>query len=862
MSVQEKRDRPPLVSLFLPIFANWSILPRVMQIDTSMRARISAVLGPTNTGKTHLALERMMAHASGMIGFPLRLLARENYDRVVQAKGPTQVALITGEEKIVPPHARYFLCTVESMPVDRGVDFLAIDEIQLAADPERGHIFTDRLLNARGQSETMFMGSQSIAPLIRRLVADVEFEERPRFSKLTYTGSKKITRLPNRSAIVAFSASEVYSIAELIRRQKGGAAVVLGALSPRTRNAQVGLYQAGEVDYIVATDAIGMGLNMDVDHVAFAAQSKFDGQQMRRLSAPEMAQIAGRAGRYMNDGTFGVTADCPPMDPEIVDRLEAHEFDNIEQIYWRNSRLRFTSLETLQMDLRRSPQTQGLIKPRIPEDEITLEFLIKNPDITAQAKDPKRVRLLWDVCQVPDFAKTMSDSHPRLLGQIFLHLCSHKNILPTDWVAGHVQRLDRTDGDIDTLTQRLANIRTWTYISQRSQWLNDPAHWQDVTRVIEDKISDALHEQLTKRFVDRRTSTLMKKLKDKEDLLAAVTKSGDVLVEGHFVGRLEGFHFAADETDNAFAKRAVNSAALKALRQEMDRRVALFEEEQNDAFSLRDDGRILWRGTACARLQKGHDILHPVLHTLPFDLIDEALRERVKNRLMRWLKDHIRQTLKPLFHLETDKLKGAARGIAFQLRENLGTLPRKEVDDLLAHLEVKDRRGLRQCGVEIGRHSLYCPKLLKAAAIRLRADLWTIFHQPDIQPAYPADGLMSFPAEKGIADSFYQYIGYRNLAGRCFRVDMVERIAEAAWERTKKGKSDVDGEFASLAGCSQDALGKMLQRLGYHLEKSDDGLKVMRKKTHMKKKKAKIKRKPRGDVHADSPFAQLKNWKT
>ncbi|MDV7339960.1 helicase-related protein [Terasakiella sp. A23] len=831
-----------------------------MQIDTSQRARISAVLGPTNTGKTYLALERMMAHATGMIGFPLRLLARENYDRVCEIKGPEQVALITGEEKIVPPHARYFLCTVESMPLERDVEFIAIDEIQLCSDPDRGHIFTDRLLNARGRSETMFMGSRTIAPLIRQLVDEVEFEERPRFSNLTYTGSKKITRLPNRSAIVAFSASEVYAIAELIRRQKGGAAVVLGALSPRTRNSQVELYQAGEVDYIVATDAIGMGLNMDVDHVAFAALSKFDGRQMRGLTLPETAQIAGRAGRYMRDGTFGVTGDCPEMDPEIIERLEAHEFDVVEQIYWRNSRIRFTSVETLQMDLRAAPKSKNLIRPRIPEDEITLDFLVKNPDVLAYASHPKRVKLLWDVCQIPDFAKTMSDSHPRLLGQIYMHLCTHKNILPTDWVAGHVQRLDRTDGDIDTLTQRLSNIRTWTYISQRGQWLHDPAHWQGITREIEDKLSDALHEQLTKRFVDRRTSTLMKKLKDREDLLAAVTKLGDVLVEGHFVGRLEGFHFAADETDNPHAKRAVNSAALKALRQEMDRRVALFEEEKQDAFSLRDDGFILWRGHACARLFKGSDILHPRLETLTFDLIDEPLRIRVKAKLRDWLDQTIQGTLAPLFKLEKANVGGAARGIAFQVRENLGSLARKEVAGLIEDLPLKDRKALRKAGLIFGRHSLYCPKLLKAAAVRLRADLWTLYYQPEIIPAYPGEGMMSFAYEKGMPHGFYEAIGYRRFDNLCLRHDMIERVAELAWERTKKSKVVIDGDFVSLAGCSHAAMAEILKRLGYFVEKQGDDLKVGRKKSHMKKKAVSKKKKPRVRVSPDSPFAELKNW--
>jgi ATP-dependent RNA helicase SUPV3L1/SUV3 len=838
-----------------------------MQINSLHQARIKAVLGPTNTGKTYLALERMMAHASGMIGFPLRLLARENYDRVVKVKGPSQVALITGEERIVPPHARYFLCTVESMPLERDVEFLGIDEIQLCADPDRGHIFTDRLLNARGRSETFFMGSETIAPLIRRLIEGVEFEKRPRFSKLTYSGSKKITRLPARTAIVCFSASEVYAIAELIRRQKGGAAVVLGALSPRTRNAQVGLYQAGEVDYIVATDAVGMGLNMDVDHVAFAALSKFDGKHMRSLTPSETAQIAGRAGRYMKDGTFGVTADCPPMEAEVIERLEEHQFDNIEHIYWRNSRLRFTSVEVLQKDLTQSPQTKGLIRPRMAEDERTLEFLSKNMDVMAHAKSPKAVKLLWDVCQIPDFSKTMSDSHPRLLGQIFIHLSTHHYQLPNDWVSGHVMRLDKTEGDIDTLTQRLSAIRIWTYIAQRATWIENSSHWQDMTRVIEDKLSDALHEQLTKRFVDRRTSTLLKRLKDRDDLLAAVTKSGDVLVEGHFVGQLEGFHFVADEVDNPHAKRALNAAALKALRLEMDQRVSVFEDEKDDAFSVRDDGYILWRGVACARLFKGSDVLHPRLETLSFDLLDEPLRQRVQMRLQRWLKSLIEKHLKVLFQLQKLEAKGAARGLAFQLYEGLGTVVRNDVLNLIEDVKSHERRILRKFGVVIERHSIFCSKLLKAPAIHLRALLWCLFHEPDIQPAFPSAGLMSFPSDAQTSSKFYEAIGYFRLGSLCVRIDMVERITSLAWERTKKAPCLIDGDFVSLAGCSIAQMAEILTKIGYHIDKSDDGFKVGRNKAYMKKTKVqgKDQMKPKlirtPFIDPNSPFAKLKDLK-
>jgi len=545
--------------------------------------RVVAVLGPTNTGKTHLAMERMLGHASGMIGFPLRLLARENYDRAVAIKGSGRVALITGEEKIVPAAARYFLCTVESMPVGRRVDFLGIDEIQMCADPDRGHVFTDRLLRARGETETMFMGAETIKPLIRRLVPEAEFIVRPRFSTLAYTGERRLNRLSARTAVVAFSAADVYAIAELVRRQRGGTAVVLGALSPRTRNAQVSMYQAGEVDYLVATDAIGMGLNMDVDHVAFAATRKFDGKAVRELSAAELAQIAGRAGRHMNNGTFGTTADIGPFDADVAERIENHRFDALKTLLWRNPDLRFTSIEALRRSLGVAPERPGLVRAREADDEIALGLLAADPEIRALAIHPDAIRLLWDVCQIPDFRKVMSDAHARLLKRIYRHLMAPVGRLPADWVADHVQRLDRTDGDIETLASRIANIRTWTYVAYQVGWLADALHWQERTRAVEDRLSDALHERLTQRFVDRRTAHLVSRMKARQDLLAAVSAHGDVLVEGHFVGRLEGFRFVPDSgPDGTAAERAVTGAAHRALKGEIAARVGRLADAADD----------------------------------------------------------------------------------------------------------------------------------------------------------------------------------------------------------------------------------------------------------------------------------------
>ena len=571
--------------------------------------RLTAVLGPTNTGKTYLAVERMLGHESGMIGFPLRLLARENYDRIRKSKGDRAVALVTGEEKILPASARYFVCTVESMPLDRPVAFLAIDEVQMAADPERGHVFTDRLLHARGLQETMLLGADTMRPLLRRLLPGLELVTRPRFSTLSYSGPRKPTRLPPRSAVVAFSAAEVYRIAEMMRRQRGGTAVVMGALSPRTRNAQVEMYQAGEVDHLVATDAIGMGLNMDLVHVAFAGLSKFDGRAPRRLSAAELAQIAGRAGRHMNDGSFGTTAEVGGLQPEIVEAIENHRFDAVPALMWRNSDLDFRSLAALRQSLERPSPDPALRRAREAEDQLALAQLALDPDILQRLTGRARLKLFWDVCQIPDFRKVMSDAHARLLGQVFRHLTSAAARLPNDWVAGQVARLDSAEGDIDTLMARIAHIRTWTYIAHRADWLADPAEWQERTRAVEDKLSDALHRSSTQRFVDRRQALLLRRMKGGGALSGVVTRAGEVIVEGHSVGQLSGFRFVPDGSGGAEESRPLLAAARRALTQEIPARLARLEKAGEASFALSQAGIISWEGAPVARLIAGDTVL-------------------------------------------------------------------------------------------------------------------------------------------------------------------------------------------------------------------------------------------------------------
>lgn len=744
-------------------------------------SRLIAVLGPTNTGKTYLAIERMLGHASGMIGFPLRLLARENYDRVVKLVGAHKVALITGEEKIIPPNPSYFLCTVESMPLDRPVRFMAIDEIQMAADPERGHFFTDRLLNARGMDETMLLGADTIKPLLMRLAPDAEYISRTRFSTLTYTGPKKLTRLPRRSAVVGFSAAEVYGIAELIRRQRGGAAVVMGALSPRTRNAQVAMFQQGEVDYIVATDAIGMGLNMDVNHVAFASVTKFDGRGMRSLSASELGQIAGRAGRHMNDGTFGTTAEVGPLEPNIVEQIENHRFDPLKFLMWRNPELDFASVRRLQESLNESPPLVGLQRARDADDVLALGVLGAQPDILAASGSRQRVRLLWDVCQVPDFRKTMSEDHTRLLGQIYRYLTGARERLPADWVDRQIKRLERFDGDIDTLMSRIAHTRTWTYISHRSGWLDDATAWQERTRSLEDKLSDALHERLMQRFVDRRTALLVRRLKDQEDFMASVdADNGEVHAEGQFLGRIDGFRFVPDVAASHGDQRAVMSAALRVLRQDMPARLQRYAEAPDTEFSITPDLRIAWKGGAVARLLPGEDILAPKVDVLQSDLLDGPGREVVRKRASDWLTALIAKHLGELLQGRDGDIAPAARGIMFQLAERLGVMPRQPVDEQLATLDEQSRKVLGRLGVRVGIYTLYLPTMLKPAAIRVRAMLYAVSKGLSEVPALPVEGRTSVDLGPNADRDFMAAIGYLPLGPLAIRADMVERLSASA----------------------------------------------------------------------------------
>ena len=815
-----------------------NVYPKSETPAVSSGRNVIAVLGPTNTGKTHLAIERMLGHQSGVIGLPLRLLAREVYTKVAARIGADQVALITGEEKIVPPSPRFRVCTVEAMPAATDAAFLAIDEIQLAGDLERGHVFTDRILNLRGREETLLLGAATMRGIVEKLLPGVNVVTRPRMSLLTYAGSKKITRLPRRSAVVAFSSDEVYAIAELIRRQRGGAAVVLGSLSPRTRNAQVEIFQSGDVDFLVATDAIGMGLNLDVDHVAFASDRKFDGYQFRRLTAAEFGQVAGRAGRYLRDGTFGVTSRVDPLDDPLVEALETHRFEPVRTVQWRNRDLDFSSLADLKASLEQAPARDGLVKAPPAEDINALESAGRDDAVTALADRRERVSLLWDVCQVPDYRKIAPANHVELITTLFTFL-ARDGVIADDWLDLQVAHADHTDGDIDTLANRIAHIRTWTFAANQPQWLRDPVEWQERTRAVEDRLSDALHERLTARFVDRRTSVLMRRLKENTALEAEVTATGDVLVEGQHVGNLDGFRFAPDPNADGPEAKALRVAAQKALAGEIVERAEKVATAGNADLVLASDGTLRWRGAVIARIAEGDDVLRPRLILLADEALPTPQRERVQARIDLWLTNRVETLLKPLLDLRAgESLTPAARGIAFRIAENLGTIDRAEIADEVRGLDQETRAGMRALGVRFGAYHLYVPALVKPAPAGLIAILWALKNggledgsHADLA-ALAASGRTSVAVDPAISANLYRVVGYRIAGTRAVRLDILERLADlirplVAWRPTAEATIPPQGAMpglgftvtvamTSLLGCAGEDFASILRSLGYH----------------------------------------------
>ncbi len=884
---------------------------------------LTLVLGPTNTGKTHLALERMTGYASGMIGFPLRLLARENYDRLVRKLGVGKVGLLTGEERILPAGARYLCCTVESMPLDanadaelanRRFDFVAVDEVQLAGDRERGHVFTDRVLHARGAFETMFMGAETAAPLLKALLPDAKFEFRDRMSKLAYAGPKKLTRLPRRSAIVAFSAADVYQIAEFVKRQRGGAAVVMGRLSPRTRNAQVELYQNGDVDFLIATDAIGMGLNLDLGHVALSADMKFDGRQMRKLLPSEMAQIAGRAGRHMNDGSFGVTDGCHALEPEMIDAIEQHRFAPLRAFYWRSRDLAFSSIDQLLGSLEAPPPLPFLFRKGDALDHQALTALASRAEIRNAVSGARDVRLLWAVASIPDFRQSLHENHYDMLANIFLTLVA-KSVLGNDMVAKAMAQLDRIDGDIDTLMTRLAYIRTWTYITHRSDWTDSPIEWQDRARSIEDRLSDCLHGRLSERFVDKRAAHLSRRLKETKNLIASVKDDGTVLVEGEEVGRLDGFTFHPTLADGE-DKAPILAAARRGLPDEIERRVRAFVASADPAFRLGADGAVKWREAEVARLVKGDGLYVPRPELVSSDLLSIDQTQRMAQRLVSFTAAHVETILGRLIVLETPDaapvddhkpkiepksavvsteapvadapvadatvadaqdtapigLSGAAKGIAFVLYERLGSVPTAEIGHLIRAMQESDKSRLARLGLRFGVETVYMPELLKPAQIELRGLLFSLANGAFYEGAPPPAGRVAIDTIADVPDAYWLAVGYRRLGQRVMRVDMVERVAMLVRVAARQGQFKIAEDMLSLAGATREQMAQMLLDLGCVIvgeEAAEDPEKPALQIFERKRKagpprtdKASAPKQRRGDKPKDDRKAQNRKPKT
>ncbi len=784
-------------------------------------SRIVAVLGPTNTGKTHYAIERMLGYRTGVIGLPLRLLAREVYDKIVAIRGPSVVALVTGEERIVPPRTQYWVCTVEAMPEGMGTDFVAIDEIQLCVDPERGHVFTDRLLRSRGTNETLFLGSDTMRGPIAALVPEVQFIRRERMSQLVYSGSKKISRMPARSAIVGFSVDNVYAIAELLRRQKGGAAVVMGALSPRTRNAQVDLYQNGEVDYLVATDAIGMGLNLDVNHVAFSSLTKFDGRRMRPLAPNELAQIAGRAGRGMSDGTFGVTGEAPPLDEGVAQAIMDSRFTPMKKLNWRNAALRFGSIDALIDSLEVSPDNEHLIKARPADDLNVLKSLSQVTEVVARASDGPSIRLLWDVCRIPDFRGISHAEHASLLEVIYGHL-HERGSIPDDFMARQIRRIDQTHGDIDALSKRLAYIRTWTYVAQRNGWVRDESHWREETRTVEDRLSDALHDRLTQRFVDRRTSVLLRRLKQKEALLAEVNDKGEVTVEGEFVGRLEGFRFTPDKSAQGTEAKALKSASLQALAPQFHLRADRFYNAPDTEIDFTDQGGLMWGEYAVGKLVAGAEPLKPVVEVFVDEAAGPDVEQKVQRRLQHFIDRKVAALFEPLLNLSRDEeLTGLAKGFAFRMVESLGVLPRVQVAQEVKDLDQDARGALRKHGIRFGQFTIFMPLLLKPAPTRLRLVLWALSGGLQEFPEAPPPGLVTVPVAKDAPQGYDTMCGYRDAGERSIRIDMLERLADMLRSEDSRGGFEAKPDMLSITGMTLEQFADLMQGLGYKAERGE-----------------------------------------
>ncbi len=815
--------------------------------------KINAVLGPTNTGKTFLAIETLLSFDSGMIGFPLRLLAREVYDKVIKKVEPSKVALITGEEKIIPPNSKYFFCTVESMPIDKNLEFVAIDEIQMCNDHERGHIFTDRLLNLRGEKLTMFMGSNSMKSIIEKLDEDIEYVDRKRLSKLTYAGHKKISRIERKSAIIAFSAEEVYAIAELIRRQKGGAAIVMGSLSPKTRNAQVNLYQSGDVDYLVATDAIGMGINMDLNNVYFSNLKKFDGKKLRRLKLSEISQIAGRAGRYLNDGSFGITGDCGEISSEEIEFLESHKIDEVQTVFWRNPNLNFKNGNTLINSLEEKPKKSWLRKVSECEDEKVLKYILKDTEKLEIFNNEKELKLLWECCQIPDFVKKTYGNHLEVVGKVFNFLRESPGKITNKYMKQQLSIIDKLDGNVDSISNRIANVRTWSYVANKNGWVENQDYWVERTKSLEDKLSDRLHEELTKSFIDKRASVLAKGLKQDIVFETKILNDEKVMINNQFIGNLKGLKLELDFKVGDFETdiKSLKKAARQNVGPEILKRIDQIINTKN--IELKDDLKIYWDKFAIARLEKGSDYLNPDIGLIIDDMIENENKNKLLSFLKKWINQKINLELKNLIELKKiDSMNPSIRALSYQLYENNGVIVRNKAEDMLKNFGQDERKILRDYGVKFGRYHIFLHKLFKPSAVSLRLRLWKNYNQKDLSSTPPTFGL-NFVNNKNINKNFMLICGFEKFDEFFVRIDILERLfLEIINSEEKKGNLiKLSSKMLNLLGCSKDNFINLIKKMDYKIVE-------INKETFFKyipAKKAK-KRTP-ANQKSDNPFKAL-----
>jgi ATP-dependent RNA helicase SUPV3L1/SUV3 len=812
-----------------------------------MSKKITALLGPTNTGKTHLAIEKMLEHDSGIFGLPLRLLAKEVYDKCVKKLGTEKVALITGEEKIIPNEAVFFICTVESMPKDKIVDFVAIDEIQMCGDKERGHIFTDRLLNLRGEKLTMFLGSQVMMGIIRDLVENVEFVKKERFSKLTYAGYKKISRLENKAAIIAFSIEEVYAIAELVRRQKGGAAVIMGSLSPKTRNSQVQLYQSGDVNYMVATDAIGMGLNMDIDQIYFSNLKKFDGKKTRRLNLVEISQIAGRAGRFKNDGNFGTTGDCESLNPDEIEKIEKHELPETKLIYWRNSNLNFENPEKLIASLELKPKKRNLIRSNESTDESMLRYLLKQGEENILYS--KNLKLLWECCQIPDFEKKAYDQHVNVIDNVFKFLSTRKKRIPNDYMKEQLKGLEKNHGNIDVLAHRISNVRTWAYVANKKNWVENADYWIQLTKNIEDNLSDKLHEELTKSFIDKKISLLSKSLKQDIVLKTEITNDDKVLIDDQYIGNLKGLKFNVEYTSKTLDTdiKSIKKASRKGVNQELIKRAENIIKEKK--ISYENDNKIYWKNNAIARIKKGPDYLNPEIEVLADDALPQNIRDNLEEFIQNWLASYINEQLGDLINLTKIKIKDQyLRALVFQMFENNGIIKRKEVDHIIKLISKEERKKLWAMGIKLGRYHVFLPRMLKPKAVNVRVNLWKLFYDISSKTNIPKFGL-NFIINDNSDKKFLLICGFENFRNFFVRVDILEKLFINILEKTKERKFKISSDMMNLLGCSKENLLKLMNLMNYKKDKEED--------TYIFYGERKVNKKIVKNKKIDSPFNKL-----